>query len=196
MDLSQFEWINTPNDFEVSEDRLTIQTDEQTDFWQRTHYGFRNDNAHAFVRRIPEVEFSFSVHTRFKPAAMYDQCGVVIYQDSENWFKGSIEYDNPAYSRLGSVVTNGGFSDWATTDIRAGEEIRMRYRLSRRGMDFLLENAMDGNEFRQMRIFHLGAARGAVRAGVYACSPLRSSINAVFTGFALTPCMWPAYNGH
>ncbi|WP_397312917.1 DUF1349 domain-containing protein, partial [Paenibacillus elgii] len=31
--------------------------------------------------------------------------------------KASIEYENEEYQRLGSVVTNHGFSDWATTDI-------------------------------------------------------------------------------
>ncbi len=30
-----------------------------------------------------------------------------------------IEYENEQYQRLGSVVTNRGYSDWATTDIDA-----------------------------------------------------------------------------
>ncbi|WP_245662995.1 DUF1349 domain-containing protein [Endozoicomonas arenosclerae] len=46
-----------------------------------------------------------------------------IYLDSENWFKASIEYENQDYSRLGSVVTNFGYSDWATTDIKPTSKI-------------------------------------------------------------------------
>ena len=39
--------------------------------------------------------------------------------DSENWLKASIEYENQSFQHLGSVVTNNGYSDWATTEISA-----------------------------------------------------------------------------
>ena len=42
-----------------------------------------------------------------------------MYLDSENWIKASIEYENEQYQRLGSVVTNHGYSDRAATDIDA-----------------------------------------------------------------------------
>lgn len=46
-----------------------------------------------------------------------------MYLDSENWLKASIEYENQSFqhlgSNLGSVVTNNGYSDWATTEIPA-----------------------------------------------------------------------------
>lgn len=38
----------------------------------------------------------------------FDQCGVVLYLDAENWLKGSIEYENERFQHLGSVVTNHG----------------------------------------------------------------------------------------
>ena len=40
-----------------------------------------------------------------------------MYLNSDNWFKASIEYEDEKIQRLGSVVTNHGYSDWATTDI-------------------------------------------------------------------------------
>lgn len=49
----------------------------------------------------------------------FDQCGIVMYLDSENWLKASIEYENQSFQHLGSVVTNNGYSDWATTEIHA-----------------------------------------------------------------------------
>ena len=42
-----------------------------------------------------------------------------MYLDSENWLKASIEYENQSFQHLGSVVTNNGYSDWATTEISA-----------------------------------------------------------------------------
>ena len=49
----------------------------------------------------------------------FDQCGIVMYLDSENWLKGSVEYENEEFQHLGSVVTNNGYSDWATQAIPA-----------------------------------------------------------------------------
>ena len=105
--------------------------------WQRTYYGFQNDNAPILCMKTAEPFFSFSVKTAFDSQNRFDQCGVIVYQDSENWIKASVEYENDNYQRLGSVVTNNGYSDWATTDISAEIKI-MYYRLSRRKDDFLV----------------------------------------------------------
>lgn len=65
-----------------------------------------------------EKYFSFMVKTDFTESHhRFDQCGIVMYLDSENWLKGSVEYENDQFQHLGSVVTNHGYSDWATTAI-------------------------------------------------------------------------------
>ena len=58
-----------------------------------------------------EKFFSFVVKTDFSGSHhRFDQCGIVMYLDSENWLKGSVEYENEQFQHLGSVVTNhGGF---------------------------------------------------------------------------------------
>ena len=147
-------WIYEPKEYNLSDVKLMIKTEPKTDFWQRTYYGFQNDNAPALLIHTSEKYFSFSVKTQFNSKHRFDQCGVIIYQDSDNWFKASIEYENENYQRLGSVVTNHGYSDWATTDIPAKQK-EMYYRLSRRGSDYCIENSYDGIHYKQMRIFHL-----------------------------------------
>jgi len=191
LDISKFKWIKKPNSFVVNGDEIKITTEPETDYWQRTYYGFSNDNAHTFVMPI-EVDFTFTVKTQFNSKNMFDQCGVVIYQNSNNWFKASIEFENDKYQRLGSVVTNNGYSDWATNDISAKIK-EMYYRLSRRGSDFRVENSLDGINFEQMRIFHLFEGQGEVKFGVYACSPLKSSFDACFTEMKLSECIWEKY---
>ncbi len=92
------------------------------------------------------------------------------------------------------MVTNGGYSDWATTEI--SPEIKtMWYRLSRRNDDFCIECSSDGKEFAQMRICHLQKALGKIKFGVYACSPENSSFKAKFRHFSFTDCMWKAHDG-
>jgi hypothetical protein len=187
--LRDFTWINPPQSYSLEKDVLHLQTDPETDFWQRTYYGFRNDNAHGFLLAVEDLSFSFSVMTKWSPRARFDQCGILLYQDAENWIKASAEYETSEFARLGSVVTNLGYSDWATTDIDADTH-QMYYRLSRRGQDFLLENSIDGEDYHQMRICHIHMPLEAVRVGVYACSPMASSMPVKFSDFCLGLCQW------
>ena len=93
------------------------------------------------------------------------------------------------FQRLGSVVTNHGYSDWATTDIPSGIKT-VWYRFSRRESDYCLESSFDGITFQQMRICHMAEGSGKIRFGIYACSPEDSSFTAVFSNLALTECQW------
>lgn len=70
-----------------------------------------------------------------------------MYLDSENWLKASVEYENNSFQHLGNVVTNRGYSDWATTEISPDIKI-MWYRLSRRNDDYCIECSEDGIKFK------------------------------------------------
>lgn len=194
-ELHKYRWMNQPKHFVVEKNRLIIETEPETDLWQRTYYGFQNNNAPSFLQEA-EGDFSFVVKTEFEESwFMYDQCGLLLYIDSENWVKVAVEFENDSISRLGSVVTNLGYSDWATTDIPA-ETSEMWYRLSRRGQDFYIENSGNGKTYRQMRMLHMHKTSEKVQIGVYACSPLKSSFNAVFSEFGTGPCVWPEFKNH
>ena len=195
LDTSNLVWTRPPKSFTLTPDTVTITTEPGTDLWQRTYYGFRNDNAPVAQLSTREEFFSFTVKTEFSSVAhRFDQCGVALYLDSENWLKGSIEYENSDFQRLGSVVTNHGYSDWATTDIPASVK-SMYYRLSRRKSDFCIECSDDGLHFRQLRICHLWEGAGEIRFGIYACSPENSSFTAVFSEMAVTECKWLPHDG-
>lgn len=195
LDIKNFTWIREPKKYNISEDEIEIITKPHTDLWQRTYYHFCNDNAPVLQMETEEKYFSFVVKIDFKDSHhRFDQCGVVVYLDSENWIKGSIEYKNEKFQHLGSVVTNNGYSDWATTEI--GADVKsMWYRLSRREDDFCIECSHDGIIFSQMRVCHLAKAQGKINFGIYACSPEASSFKAVFTNFQLLECQWQAHNG-
>lgn len=195
MDRNQFVWTRQPKAWSYEDGRITIITAPHTDLWQRTYYHFRNDNAPVFQMETDEKFFSFVVKTSFEESHhRFDQCGIVLYLDSDNWLKGSIEYENEAFQHLGSVVTNHGYSDWATTEIPADVK-SMWYRLSRREDDYCIECSEDGVRFRQMRVCHLHEGAEKIRFGIYACSPEDSSFTAVFTDMAVTECAWLAHDG-
>ena len=182
-------WKSQPERFALEERCVRIVTQPHTDLWQRTYYGFRSDNAPMLLLPVEEKFFSFWVRCDFDGRQRFDQCGVCVYQDSDNWLKASIERENDEIQRLGSVVTNNGYSDWATVDIPA-QTRHMYYRLSRRESDFCVENSLDGVHYSQMRIAHLFAGDGTVNLGIYACSPEDSSFEARFSAINLTDCRW------
>ena len=188
-DVQQLEWIRPLRQYSIEADRIAITTEPCTDLWQRTYYGFRNDNAPVLQMKTEEKFFSFTVKTDFASKRRFDQCGIVMYLGSDNWLKASIEYENDVFQRLGSVVTNHGYSDWATTDIDASIK-SMWYRFSRRESDYCIECSVDGVNFKQMRICHMFEGAEEIQFGVYACSPEESSFEAVFTHMELTECKW------
>ena len=152
----------------------------------------RQPSYHTLFRLCLLYTSSFTVRTDFESQHRFDQCGIAVYADSEHWCKASVEYENEQFQRLGSVVTNLGYSDWATTDISA-EVKTVWYRLSRRESDFCIECSMDGQKYRQMRIFHLFEGTKNVHFGIYACSAEASSFSAWFSEIELSDCNWPAH---
>lgn len=139
MDLKNFKWTREPEDCRIESDKIEIVTKPYTDLWQRTYYHFQNDNAPVFQMETDEKFFSFVVKT---------------------------EYENEEYQHLGSVVTNQGYSDWATTVIDASVKF-MWYRFSRREDEYCIECSTDGINFRQMRICHMHKGRGKISFGIY-----------------------------
>lgn len=191
-DTQKLEWTRAPKDYTIGEKEISIVTEPGTDLWQRTYYGFQNDNAPVLQMSTEEKYFSFTVKTEFASKRRFDQCGIVMYLDSENWLKASIEYENEEYQRLGSVATNHGYSDWATTDIPASVK-SMWYRFSRRESDYCIECSEDGVHFKQMRICHMWEGAGKIRFGIYACSPEESSFKAKFSHMEMGECRWMAH---
>ena len=194
VNAKEMKWIREPKQYEVTEDRVEIITEPHTDLWQRTYYHFRNDNAPVLQLETGEQFFSFVVKTDFDTKVRYDQSGIVMYLDSDNWLKASMEFENDQIQRLGSVVTNNGYSDWSSVDVDASVK-SIWFRFSRREDEFCIENSVDGVNFKQMRICDMFHAKEKINFGIYACSAEDSSFKATFTDMEITECKWLAHDG-
>ena len=204
--LSSGRWLHRPDGATITDDGVVLRTRPGTDLWQRTYYGFRNDNAPALLVDTHE-NVSLTVHVSFAYRRRFDQAGVVAWLDPDTWVKAGIELENAEMSRLGAVVTNAGYSDWSTRDVPTLTSAW--YRLSRRGPDLLVEASLTGSAWEQLRVCHLhalgettahmGAAAAvdlsaaALSLGVYACSPEESRFEAVFDSISIEPSTWPAH---
>jgi len=165
--------------------RLRIEPEAQTDFWQRTHYGFRADNGHALLAELAG-DVVLTTHVRFFPAQQYDQAGLMVRLSAECWLKTSVEHEPGRAGRLGAVVTNHGYSDWSTAPFD-GDEVWLRVR--RESADYVVDASRDGRAWEQIRMAHLAEDDGqrSVAAGVYACSPKAAGFAAEFTTLELRP---------
>jgi regulation of enolase protein 1 (concanavalin A-like superfamily) len=184
----ELRWWNPPLRAEIRDSRLIVATRANTDFWQRTHYGFRADNGHCLLARWTG-DLVLSTFVRFRAVHQYDQAGLIVRLSPECWLKTSIEYEPDGANRLGAVVTNGGWSDWSTQDVpKSMAAIALRVR--REGADYTVEHA-DAREPRawsQMRIAHLAADDGGVvECGLYACSPKGEGFVAEFEHLSVQP---------
>ena len=166
-------WHCEPTHWSLDPERgsLRIQPDAATDFWQRTHYGFRVDNGH-FLSTALDGDFVLTTRVRFQPVHQYDQAGLMVRLTEDFWIKTSVEYESDGLSRLGVVVTNHGFSDWSTQDVSS--ELRdVALRIRRDGSDYTVEYSAGAIGWSQLRLAHLHEDHPPMRvqAGVYACCP-------------------------
>ena len=161
-----------------------IEPDAPTDFWQRTHYGFRADNGDFRYTAI-SGPFQMSVAVSMSPRHQYDQAGLMVRISPECWLKTSMEFEPGTQNRLGAVVTNAGYSDWSTQDVRS-DLTEFRLRVTRDGSDYLVE-ADRGEGWTQIRLAHLHEDTGSVpvQCGIYACCPKERGLVARFRDFLL-----------
>ncbi len=181
--IKHFKWFHEPKSWKVTSEGLSIEPDSGSDFWQRTHYGFRNDNAHFLYKEV-EGDFEMTTTVSFSPKHRYDQAGLCVRLDEDNWLKTSTEYETSEFSHLGAVVTNLGYSDWSTqeipTDIR-----RVEYKIIRKGQDFEIYAKYGQKDFQQIRIAHLHKEAPKINIGLYACSPTDKGFSALFETFEI-----------
>lgn len=108
-DISKMKWVREPRNYSINQECIEIVTAPHTDLWQRTYYHFRNDNAPVLQMETEEKFFSFVAKTDFSESHhRFDQCGVALYLDSENWLKASVEYENEKFQLHGSIYGYAG----------------------------------------------------------------------------------------
>ena len=144
-----------------------------------------------------------STEVQSYPKHQYDQAGLMVRYSNDCWLKTSMEYEpvdehHPTpFNRLGSVVTNNGFSDWATQDYPLSEVSlvrtlklivqanRMELRIRKLGPDFIVEwrDPEKPNAFwAQMRMARLvkDTPDAKLQIGLYCASPIDAGYKAVF----------------
>ncbi|MEW4371394.1 DUF1349 domain-containing protein [Paenibacillus kandeliae] len=177
-----------PESQQVQDEQLVVRSLPDSDFWLKTHYGFERYNGHVLYDEI-KGDFDATVELSMKPQSTFDQSGLFIGIDRDNWLKTSIEYITDGPCHLGAVVTRLGFSDWSTRDME--QQIfteRLSFRVKREGEDFFVYFRIPGKqqEWEQLRIAHLDCPTGQpLRVGMYTASPMDRGFETTFYSFEI-----------
>lgn len=86
----------------------------QSDYWRISHYGFTVDDA-AFYYAEYGGEFEVKVKVSGNYKERFDQAGLMLRIDHENYIKTGIEFVDGKYN-LSTVVTHGT-SDWSVISL-------------------------------------------------------------------------------
>jgi uncharacterized protein len=174
------QWFSPPKEWKLNSEgsSLHIKTEKQTDFWQKTHYGFQADNGHFLYYEVNE-DFRVTTKVKSKPKNRYDQAGLMVRYTSDSWVKTSVEYIPDGTSKLGVVVTNQGYSDWSSQEFLE-DQSSLFYRITRKENNFYVDYSSDGLSWRQIRMTHLVGETDTIKVGIYTCSPQGEGYEADF----------------
>lgn len=108
--LDKMQWFNEPTKWEIKNNSLTMNVTPQSDYWRVSHYGFTVDDA-PFLYTMHGGEFEVKVKVTGDYTARFDQAGLMLRIDHENYIKAGIEFVDGKYN-LSTVVTHHT-SDWS-----------------------------------------------------------------------------------
>ncbi len=182
MGRSDGRWSNAPKRWRVEPNgELTLVTDQGTDFWRETHYGFTRDSGH-FLGFPTGDAFTAQLRIRGRYEKLYDQAGIMVRLDERRWVKAGIELSD-GKAMLSSVLTDGR-SDWATGPY-AGDpgDFWMRATVARGVLR--LQVSADGRDWPLVRLAPFPVA-SAYRVGPMACTPERAGLEVRFSDLRIT----------
>lgn len=179
--LEKMNWFNEPADWEISGRSLSVDVTPKTDYWRISHYGFTVDDAPFYYAEYGG-EFEAKVRISGDYKARFDQAGMMVRIDHENYIKTGIEFVDGKYN-LSTVVTHGT-SDWSVTALDRPVEF-IWIKAVRRLDAVEIFYSFDDKEYFMMRNAWLEANR-PVKVGMFAASPDGDGFRAVFSGFSVT----------
>ncbi len=112
--LEKMLWFNEPEKWEINDKSLSMFVTPQSDYWRISHYGFTVDDA-PFYYATYGGEFEVKVKVTGDYKARFDQAGLMLRIDHENYIKAGIEFVDGKFN-LSTVVTHKT-SDWSVISL-------------------------------------------------------------------------------
>lgn len=179
--LEKMNWFNEPSGWDISGKTLTMDVTPKSDYWRISHYGFTVDDAPFYYAEYGgEFEAKVKISGDYK--VRFDQAGMMIRIDHENYIKTGIEFVDGKYN-LSTVVTHHT-SDWSV--ISLDKPVEYIWIKAVRRLDAIeIFYSFDDKEYIMMRNAWM-AANCPVKIGMFAACPDGEGFKATFSDFKVT----------
>ncbi len=179
--LEKMNWFNEPSGWEISGKTLTMDVTPKSDYWRISHYGFTVYDAPFYYAEYGG-EFEAKVKISGDYIVRFDQAGMMIRIDHENYIKTGIEFVDGKYN-LSTVVTHHT-SDWSV--ISLDKPVEYIWIKAVRRLDAIeIFYSFDDKEYIMMRNAWM-AANCPVKIGMFAACPDGEGFKATFSDFKVT----------
>ncbi|MBL3655834.1 DUF1349 domain-containing protein [Fulvivirga sediminis] len=176
--LEKMTWFNEPEEWQIKDNALLMSVTPQSDYWRISHYGFTVDDA-PFYYGTYGGEFEVKVKITGEYKARFDQMGLMLRVDHENYIKFGIEYVDGKFN-LSTVVTHKT-SDWSVIELK--EKPKFVWIKAIRRLDAVeIFYSYDDKDYAMMRNAHL-QDNTPVKVGLMAASPDGDGFKAKFENF-------------
>lgn len=174
VDWAAGRWTTPPVSSRHDGDDLVVTAVEGSDAWRHTSYGFVHDTEHGLLAPVDqgsaiEVEFTAAFDAQF------DQAGILVRADDENWVKAGVEFAD-GVPQVGAVVTRGR-SDWSVAPVPEWSGRRVTIRASWVDDAITLRAWAEGEQPRLVRVIPWELPSSA---GPMVCAPSRAGLEARF----------------
>lgn len=178
--LEKMQWFNEPENWTIENGTLVMDVTPQSDYWRVSHYGFTVDDA-PFLYTLRGGEFEVKVKISGKYKERFDQAGLMLKIDKENYVKAGIEFVDGKYN-LSAVVTHGT-SDWSV--IKLDEPVDFVWIKAVRRLDAVeIFYSFDDKEYTMMRNCWM-QDNTPIMVGMMAACPDGNGFEATFEEFKI-----------
>jgi hypothetical protein len=175
-------WMNPPKKWRLDGSSLFCTTDPKTDFWRKTFYGYITDNGHFYYRRV-SGDFTTTVKVTGQYHDLYDQAGLMVRIDAENWMKCGVEFVNGRQNM--SIVYTRDDSSWATGHLPE-KTSSLWLKVVRKGPALDIFHSVDGSTFEETGVGYLGTAE-SVMVGPMCAAPEGKGFEVRFDDWRVKP---------
>ncbi len=174
-------WINQPDIFEVTENRITMVAPKNTNLFNSPSGTFQCAD---FPYYYSKWQGDFVVRCQITPAfkALYDLGSIVVWENEQRWIKFAYENTDNGYPAMVSVVTQD-YSDDCNGSYCEGS---IWMQISRQKYTFALHFSEDKKKWLLARICRLPMSE-SVLVGLSAQCPMGENCKVVFEHFEISP---------
>ena len=178
--LEKMTWFNEPSQWEIKDKKLTMMVTPQSDYWRISHYGFTVDDA-PFYYSTYGGEFETKVKITGDYKARFDQMGLMLRVDAQNYIKAGVEFVDGKFN-LSTVVTHKT-RDWSVITLEKAPPF-VWIKAVRRLDAVEVFYSFDDKEYIMMRNAYL-QDNTPVQVGLMAACPDGNGFKAIFENFTV-----------